>query len=561
MQSAQAVIHGGSIITASPGRRVQKFKRVVPFNFPAYSVPPKIYRSAIGASAGDMAGGAVLLGSAIGNITGMVHYACGASTGNDVAAQDLGVNAAKGAYCHAFGSWVSRATTATYGSSAIRTMTNIRSKFFLSFWSDCITFGVAAGSSNENPVIRVYADNGSGYKSINTIRPYPAISGGPQILYYDFSAESTSSGRRFLVVVDAAFSSIVLRQSDKIIPVDPRKEFLTAATFGDSIGYTLDRVPHMIGAIAHVWHGDGGTGYAKPNLVNNAGAAPTSNADTNFTTSSSSMSGNLGFNDGTISEFGLTNRTDALIAGKPDILIGALGINDSTQNDVDPTYGWRISSSVLKVWQRLRAGLGSSVLACVDPWSGAQRGTNGISGLEMAVATTIRSQFAQIPGPTIWIDGHGSTWLVRREDGTTVAGSTGSGPWVTGIGTVAAPTGIGNADLYIGDGTHPGGWASTTLSAPVTLPVTTLPVVASSGGSSNFPPVGQLSIQPPGTIVAYPGQVVSYTSHGATSFSGCVGGTGTFPAGSNVYLVNTVPGEDYYGNKVAAALCDALAAL
>jgi len=504
--------------------------------------------------AGSMSGGSNLRGSTVADINGMVHHAMPDSIGANVASTQL----TSRVWAYESSSWAQFSAGRTaFGADSLRAYTNTRSPLFLGVETDAPTIGVAVGGVAE---VRVWADSldGSGWRRIAKTRPALASSGAATV-YFDFTGEAQPRRLRRFIIRAPLLASLVVRPGDIVRPFDARTQFLRVATFGDSIGYVLTRVIPAIGGIAQVLHGDGGTGYGRQGGVAIGGGTPSSNANQDFAASLTSMSGNLGFNDGTRVEGQSTARTDALIAGRPDVVMGAMGINDGWQ--VDPNYGWSTINAVRTVWTRLRNGLGSAVLVCVGPWSGAQRGADGLDPLQVEKRAGIRSLFLEQPGPLVFISPVDSTWVVKRADGTLVDGSTGAGPWVTGIGTVQNPTGVGNADFYVGDGTHPGGWASTTLSGEVTLPVAILPVVASSGGVANFPPAGKVSIQPATGAVAYPGQVVTYTGKGAGTLTGCTGGAGTFPAGSRVLMWDTTPGEDYYGDKVAAALCAALAVL
>ena len=559
------IIAGGSVATASPPLRIRRLGKTTPFAHAAYTPAPNVICSQAGAAAGVLTGGGTLRGISPGNIAGLVHYAASAlSTGSDVARTDLLTNAAIGAWGYGAAGWTATSGNVSFGSSSLRPVQWIRSELYLSFETDAPTVGIAGGTTNILPVIRAWIDqlDGAGYKEAAPLRPYPQAVANGSTVYFDMSDAQPRALRRWLVRVSGAFASLVLRPGDVLRPYDIRKSALMVATFGDSIGPVLNRVVTQIGGMVKVHHGDGGTGYGKPlNYKADGASSATSNADCDHAKSLTSFAGNVGFNDGSAPvqvEGGSTARTDALIAGRPDVVIGAMGINDGQENSAGT--GWSLTNATYTTWQRLRAGCGSSLLVCVAPWTGAQRGVNGISGGEQVARLIIRDQFARIAGPTLWIDNTDSTWILRRADGSVVNGSTGAGPWVTGIGTVQAPTGVGNADLYVGDGTHPGDFASTTLSSSVTLPVSTLPVVASSAGSSNFPPSGKVSIQLAGAV-AYPGQVITYTGKGTGTLTGCTGGTGTFPAGSQVFLYDTVPGVDYYGDKVAAAVCAALAVL
>lgn len=553
-QTFASVLSGTPVSNASPQRRVNLLANATPLTAP--ESPTQIAVSFVpAADPGAVTSAVQMRGAALSTQVGAKFYGLGGSTGIDVAGNNLL------SLVYGFGAenWTQVAGTVTFGSQVYKPWINTRSPLTITFETKATRIGVAFGSFGASVRLLVNRLDGSGWKTAAQLRPHLAATSAGT-LYFDFSADAVPSAtKRVYIEVSQFFCGLVLDPTAQTIPFDGRKSFLKIATFGDSIGPVLDRTAHLVGGALRAYHGDGGTGYANLTVSKIGGGPPTSNADIDPATISTSMSGNAGFNDGILPEFQFTDRTDALIAAKPDMVIGAHGINDSTATDING-FGWSVGRSVAKVWQRLRTALSSSVLVCCTPWTGAQRGVDGISGQERFVASTIKDTFLQIAGPSIFIDNRDSTWTVKRADGTITTGSTGSGPWVTGIGTAQAPTGSGNADLYVGDGTHPASWASTKLTASATLPAGTLSVIATAGVTGNFPPVGTLSIQVAGPV-AYPGQVVSYTGKTGTTFTGCSGGTGTFPIGSNVYLYQTTPGEDYYGDKVAAALCAALAVL
>lgn len=548
------VLSGTPLATSAPARRVKALRKTAPALAPQSATQISVV-FVPATDPGAVTSAVVQRGASIAAESGAKFYGIGNSIGFDVAGNDLLLRV----WAHATSTWSAAGGRVTFGASAYQPWTNIRSALTVAFETTATRVGVAFGGAGASVRLLVDRLDGSGWTNAASLRPNI---GGAQAgtLYFDFGADANPAAlKRVYLETSQLMCGIVVHPSAILRPYDAQRVFLNIATFGDSIGYVLFRTARLVGGELQVAHGDGSTGYGTPAAAAIGGGSPTSNANIDPVTARTSMSGNYGFNDGTQVEFFYTDRTDALIAAKPDMIIGAHGINDSTFNDING-WGWRISTSVAKVWERLRAGCGSAVLVCCRSWTGAQRGVDGKSGGEQPVAITVKAEFAKIPGPTVYIDNIDSTWTVKRADGTIITGSTGSGPWVTGIGTAQTPTGVGNADYYIGDGTHPSAWSSTTLTASVTLPAGTILVAATAGSTGNFPPTGTLSIQPVGPI-SYPGQVVTYTGKTATSFTGCTGGTGTFPAGSNVVMYQTVPGEDYYGDKVAAALCDALAVL
>ena len=558
-QTFASVLSGTTIAKASPQRRVKLLANSAPLTAP--ESPTQIAVSFVpAADPGAVTSAVQMRGAALSTQVGAKFYGLGGSTGIDVA----GNNLLSRVYGFGAENWTQAAGTVTFGSQVYKPWSNTRSPLTITFETKATRIGVAFGSAGARVRLLVNRLDGAGWTTAAQLRPHlgATVAG---TMYFDFAADTVPSAtKRIYIEVSQFFCGLVLAPSAQTIPFDGRKSFLKIATFGDSIGPVLDRTAHLVGGALRAYHGDGGTGYAIPTGTAIGGGIATSNANLDWATVASSMSGNRGFNDGSRAECLETDRTDALIAAMPDIVIGAHGLNDSTPYDTNPpdanSWGWRISTSVATVWSRLRNGLGSSVLVCCYPWSGSLRGVDGISGGGAAVNSTIKNEFLKISGPSIFINNRDSTWIVKLADGTIINGATGIGPWITGVGTVQNPAGVGNADLFVGDGTHPASWASTTLTASATLPTGTLSVAATAGVTGNFPPAGMLSIQADGPV-AYPGQVITYTGKTGTTFTGCTGGAGTFPIGSNVYLYQTTPGEDYYGDKVAAALCAALAVL
>lgn len=560
MSSLLSILGGAPIASASAPVRVKRLSKTSPFVHAAMSPLPGIVRASANAAPGVLSGGTLLAGTSPGDISGMVIYtAVGSSTGIDIAAQDILTNAARGVWAFMPQSWGVAAPNLTLGSNTLKTLGITRGQLGANvcFETDAPTVGVATGPFS-NCLMWVDAMDGQGFKATTPLRPYPTTTSGT-VFYYDFG---TRAARRIYIEVGAYFAGLVLRSQDTLRPYNPQRGALKVGYFGDSIGYVLARTAKQIGGLPAIAWTKGGTGYAKQTGAKSDGTGATSNADIDYSHpfTNPSICGNFGFNDGTLAEGRQIDTSMGPLADAGlDIIIGAAGINDGVPTDiVAPFYRWNFTSGVALTWRYLRAR-SSALLVCVSPWTGANRGADGLS--ITTAYPIIKEQFFAIAGPTLYIDNVDSSWQLRRQDGSIVSGSTGSGPWLTGIGTCQAPTGVGNADLYVGDGTHPAAWSSTTLTASATLPAGTLTVAATAGATGNFPPAGTLSIQPAGSTVSYPGQVVTYTGKTGTTFTGCSGGTGTFPAGSNVYLYQTVPGEDYYGDKVAAALCAALAAL
>lgn len=92
--------------------------------------------------------------------------------------------------------------------------------------------------------------------------------------------------------------------------------------------------------------------------------------------------------------------------------------------------------------------------------------------------------------------------------------------WFYGV----SPQRLAEASYVVGGVLYPPGVTVTTSS--VTLPVATIPV----SSTASFETSGTLTIRNPSAR-----QTITYTGVTPTSFTGCVGGTGTYGSGSDVF--------------------------
>lgn len=119
-----------------------------------------------------------------------------------------------------------------------------------------------------------------------------------------------------------------------------------------------------------------------------------------------------------------------LIAQDPDVLILAYGINDRTTWLTDSAA---VLAAATTVYNAVVAGLPDTEIIVVGPWSPKGEGfiPDGLVAMDAALQELA--------------EGHGWRYISPIQEG-----------WITGNGTTAAPTGNGNADLYItSDGSHP----------------------------------------------------------------------------------------------------------
>ncbi len=147
-------------------------------------------------------------------------------------------------------------------------------------------------------------------------------------------------------------------------------------------------------------------------------------------------------------------RLASCVRSMPDLFITAGGINDNNSLALFPYATGQAAregfdNAVRSYFRALRNALPQAVLVGLGPW--APREASPPEATAIAKAETVRSALAEVGGPWIFLDNLRGGW-----SNSAGAGSAGNGPWQTGTGTVAAPTGRGNGDLYVSaDGTHP----------------------------------------------------------------------------------------------------------
>ncbi|KPF47834.1 hypothetical protein IP87_00270 [beta proteobacterium AAP121] len=147
-------------------------------------------------------------------------------------------------------------------------------------------------------------------------------------------------------------------------------------------------------------------------------------------------------------------RLPSCVRALPDLFITAGGINDNNSQALFPYASAQAArdgfeAAVRSYYRALRNALPQAVLVGLGPW--APRESVPPVATALAKAEAVRNALSEVGGPWIFLDNLRGGWTSSAG-----AGSAGGGPWQTGTGTVAAPTGQGNGDLYISaDGTHP----------------------------------------------------------------------------------------------------------
>jgi len=139
----------------------------------------------------------------------------------------------------------------------------------------------------------------------------------------------------------------------------------------------------------------------------------------------------------------------------PDLFVTGGGINDNYGYAAAPLYptvtaaNTAFQNAVTSYYKSLRTALPNSVIAAMGPWAPKQSiPTNPVAQGKLNVIT---QALQSIAAPWVLIDNLNGGW--RNSSG---ASGPQTGPWQTGTGNTAAPTGIGNGDIYVGpDGTHP----------------------------------------------------------------------------------------------------------
>jgi lysophospholipase L1-like esterase len=144
------------------------------------------------------------------------------------------------------------------------------------------------------------------------------------------------------------------------------------------------------------------------------------------------------------------------VSAAPDLFLTAGSTNDNNWLATPPLYNTAaaarasFNSAVAAYFTTLRASLPRSVLAAMGPWT--PRGSVPLDPIAQSKLETIRAALQAVGGPWVFLDNLSGGWI---NSAGMSAPPTGQG-WQTGSGTVAAPNGDGNADIYVSaDGTHP----------------------------------------------------------------------------------------------------------
>lgn len=147
-------------------------------------------------------------------------------------------------------------------------------------------------------------------------------------------------------------------------------------------------------------------------------------------------------------------RLATCVGRAPDLFITAGGINDNNGAALPPYASAEdarlgFEAAVRKYFRDLRAALPQAVLAAIGPWTPNEFFN---ADANRAKADVVKAALQAVTGPWVFLDNVRGGWLNS-------AGASGASPgrgWQTGNGREGAPTGDGNADLYISaDGTHP----------------------------------------------------------------------------------------------------------
>jgi lysophospholipase L1-like esterase len=148
-------------------------------------------------------------------------------------------------------------------------------------------------------------------------------------------------------------------------------------------------------------------------------------------------------------------RIPDTVTSAPDLFLTAGGINDPYDSPQPGLYDTgaaaliAFQTGVFSYFQQLRAALPNSVLAAIGPWAPVQSiPTNPVAQGKLNI---IQAGLESVAGPWVFIDNLNGGWF-----NSSGASGPSTGPWQTGTGNVAHPTGDGNGDIYVSaDGTHP----------------------------------------------------------------------------------------------------------
>lgn len=140
-------------------------------------------------------------------------------------------------------------------------------------------------------------------------------------------------------------------------------------------------------------------------------------------------------------------RMASFTEAKPTIMMVELGINDPW-----PGTGPTTAESMKTVLQGARAANPDGVLVVLGPWGPKEFDATNPDGTYLARMNAISAIVEALPGPWVVLDNLRGNWKTSK--GTSRGAL--RGPWQTGNGNAATPTGIGNGDTWLNaDGVHP----------------------------------------------------------------------------------------------------------
>lgn len=254
-----------------------------------------------------------------------------------------------------------------------------------------------------------------------------------------------STGNRNIVIrgnPDFWHSELITESSATVTPYNPLSGGkLKVAFSGDSYSYAqsysqnglgfLEAVTAMIGGGHWIASAAGGTGFSS------------NNQDTSLRNAIHA------------DRLALVNTYGA------DVIFAICSINDgwpsSPVKTLDTDGTTVITTTVdtqtaMQTWlSSVRAANPNSVIVMVTPWAPKQSYITAGSTYLLKRDAMV-SLLSSVSGPWIFMDGLVGRWATSAN---TNSGS-GTGPWITGDGNTANPTGTGNADTWIGDDTvHP----------------------------------------------------------------------------------------------------------
>jgi lysophospholipase L1-like esterase len=259
------------------------------------------------------------------------------------------------------------------------------------------------------------------------VTPGAAYTADNQYAVWDLG---TNEARNLVIVGSSGtwISEVVIEQGATIAPHDfTANQPVTISFTGDSYlgheaikqtGLTfVDMQARLLGAMATTSTHVGGSGYRADN------------------------------NDDPKTRASSPERMARFTEAKPTIMVVELGINDPW-----PGTGPTTLEAMAAVLKGARAANPDSVLVAVGPWEPIGSLALDPNGTDFAMMNAISATVEALPGPWIVLDNIRGTWKTSK--GTTRGAL--RGPWQTGDGRTGAPTGVGNADIWLNaDGVHP----------------------------------------------------------------------------------------------------------